>query len=371
MKENINLLYMKYSLSIVRWIVGVLFIISGLVKLNDPIGLSYKMQEFFEVWNFHFLNDYALLFSVVLNVFEVFAGAAILIGWRTKNVSWLLLLLIVFFTILTGYAYLSGKIKSCGCFGDCLPITAQQSFYKDLFLLMLIVYLVIYPYQLKETIYPLMSKLVLTAIVLAGFFIQWHVLNHLPLVDCLPFKKGKHILQQMKTPAGAIEDSFAIEFIYIKNGQQIHFNQDQFPADFDSTYEYVGRNDVLIKKGNGLKAAITDFSLFTHNRVDTTLAILQSTHKIVLLLVQDANDINLWESSFESVQKYAAKLGVPLFIVSAEADKLQPHFVNTPILSCDATVLKTAARVKPTYFLLQGDLILDKKSYLDVDQLFQ
>src|SRR6476620_3043828 len=131
----------KKSLLVIRWIVGLLFIFSGLVKANDPLGLSYKMQEFFEVWNLHFLNDYTLLFSLVMNVFEVLAGVAVIIGWRMKLFIWLLLLLIIFFSFLTGYALFSGKIKTCGCFGYCLPLTPAQSFTKDLILFVLILIL--------------------------------------------------------------------------------------------------------------------------------------------------------------------------------------------------------------------------------------
>ena len=57
-----------------RWLVGLLFIVSGLVKVNDPAGLSYKMQEFFEVWGWHGLHDYTLWLAIVMNIFEVVAG---------------------------------------------------------------------------------------------------------------------------------------------------------------------------------------------------------------------------------------------------------------------------------------------------------
>ena len=126
---------MKAAVNIARIIVGVLFIFSGLVKANDPLGLSYKMQEFFELWGMHQFNSWTLLLSVLMNAFEIIAGFALLLGWRIKLFSWLLLLLIVFFTFLTGYAYLSGKFRSCGCFGDCLPITPKTSFLKDVALL--------------------------------------------------------------------------------------------------------------------------------------------------------------------------------------------------------------------------------------------
>src|SRR3954471_7531855 len=129
---------MKKLLIVIRWIVGLLFIFSGLIKANDPLGLSYKMQEFFEVWGWHGLNDYTLALSVLMIAFEIIAGVAVLVGWQMKLFSWLLLLLTIFFTFLTGYALFSGKIRECGCFGDCIPLTADQSFIKDLVLLVLI-----------------------------------------------------------------------------------------------------------------------------------------------------------------------------------------------------------------------------------------
>ncbi|HXL56684.1 MAG TPA: MauE/DoxX family redox-associated membrane protein, partial [Chitinophagaceae bacterium] len=134
---------MRKSLIVIRWIVGLLFIFSGLIKANDPLGLSYKMQEFFEVWGLQNLNNYTLAFALVMNVFEVLAGVAVIIGWRMRLFSWLLLLLIIFFTFLTGYAYISGNIKTCGCFGDCIPLTPLGSFIKDIALLVLIIILFI------------------------------------------------------------------------------------------------------------------------------------------------------------------------------------------------------------------------------------
>src|SRR5258706_6796802 len=132
---------MKPTINIARVIVGVVFIFSGLVKANDPLGLSFKMQEFFELWGMAKFNSWTLLMSVLMNAFEIIAGFALLLGWRIKLFSWLLLLLILFFTFLTGYAFLSGKFRNCGCFGDCLPITPKTSFIKDLVLLGLIGFL--------------------------------------------------------------------------------------------------------------------------------------------------------------------------------------------------------------------------------------
>src|SRR5215211_7328625 len=140
---------MKILVNIARIIVGILFIFSGLVKANDPLGLSYKMQEFFDVWGMSGLNDFTLAFSIIIIAFEIIAGVAVLIGWQFRLFSWLLLLLIIFFTFLTGYAVLSGKIRECGCFGDCIKLTAMDSFIKDLVLTGLIVLLFINRHKIK------------------------------------------------------------------------------------------------------------------------------------------------------------------------------------------------------------------------------
>ncbi|MBL0254502.1 MAG: DoxX family membrane protein [Chitinophagaceae bacterium] len=140
---------MKTLITIVRFIVGALFIFSGLVKAIDPLGLAYKMQEFFEAWAsggllpglLNSLNAQALPFSITMITLEVVVGIGLIIGWQKKFFSWILLLLVVFFTFLTGYVLFSGKIRACGCFGDCIPLTPIQTFTKDIILFILALFL--------------------------------------------------------------------------------------------------------------------------------------------------------------------------------------------------------------------------------------
>eukprot|EP01035_Chromulina_nebulosa_P053230 gene53230-72727_t len=80
------------------------------------------MDEYFAVWGWDGASAYSLYLSLTMNVFEIVAGIALLLGFAPKLFTWLLLLLIIFFTFLTGYAVFSGKIKTCGCFGDCIPL---------------------------------------------------------------------------------------------------------------------------------------------------------------------------------------------------------------------------------------------------------
>ena len=95
---------------------GVLFIVSGLVKAIDPVGTAFKMEEYFTEFQyafegtwfgfmkpvFHFLSEISLIFSVAMIVFEIILGLMLLLGHRTKLTSWAFLLLVLFFTMLTG-----------------------------------------------------------------------------------------------------------------------------------------------------------------------------------------------------------------------------------------------------------------------------
>lgn len=360
---------MRTIITFIRWFVGLLFIFSGLIKANDPLGLSYKMQEFFEVWGWHSLNEYTLLFSLGMNVLEVVAGVAVIVGWRKNSVSWMLLLLIVFFTFLTGYALFSGKIKTCGCFGDCLPLTPAMSFGKDILLLVLILILLFtnrrVPSMMSESgavIYVILS-------VFATGVLQWYVLKYLPIVDCLPYKKGNDITEQMKIPAGAIPDSFAIVFQYKKDGKDVFFDQASFPADFDSTYEYIDRKDKLIKKGNGLTAKIIDFTLQHLSGTDTTAAVFANTNPYVLVFAKDMNNAAEWSDKLDVLRKKWAAKNITVAIVTADTEKAVALFPGTTIIRCDATVIKTAARVNPTFFLMEGAKITNKLSLAKADAL--
>jgi len=353
---------MKILITIARIIVGILFIFSGLVKANDPLGLSYKMQEFFEVWHWYFLNDYALAFALAMNVFEIVAGVAILVGWRTKLFTWLLFLLIVFFTFLTAYAAFSGKIAACGCFGDCIPLNSMQSFWKDVILFVLILFLLINHKKIKPVTSAKTSLVILLISTIASVALEWYVLKHLPIVDCLPYKKGNDLLEQMKMPEGYIPDEYTYTFTYEKSGKQYEFNENNLPEDID-TYTFIDTKQKLVKKGNDLKAKISDFNLVTETGNDTTQALLSSPGKYVLIL-SDETDPKEWAAAkYDRAFWLEIKKKVPVFIVAS----IPVYVEGIPTLKCDGTVIKTAGRAKPTYFVMQGAKVLGKFSYADAD----
>ena len=144
----------KVALNFSRWFVGVLFIFSGLIKANDPLGFGYNLQEYYEVFHISYLNGWATGIAIILCGLEIVLGALWLFGFWKSQVTKGLLVLIVFFTFLTFVSAAFKVVTSCGCFGDAIPLTPWQSFDKDLILLALIVYL----YLHREKINPITTK---------------------------------------------------------------------------------------------------------------------------------------------------------------------------------------------------------------------
>ena len=362
---------MKRYLTFIRWFVGLLFIFSGLIKANDPLGLSYKMQEFFEVWGLQSLNDYTLAFALVMNVFEVLAGVAVIIGWRMRLFSWLLLLLIIFFCFLTAYAYITGNIKTCGCFGDCIPLTPLTSFIKDLILLILILVLFVNRNNIRPSIHTPLPQIILLLSIAGVVFLQWYALNYLPLKDCLPYKVGDNIVANMQVKPGD-EPVSQFTYVYKKDGKTIELSQDSLEkVNLDSTYEFVKRNEKVIKEG--VPAKIAEFSLISLDGNDTTSDIFNQQNYYVMLFANDFSTYGKWHNKDfdELLNKLSAK-HIPFFLVTSQKDKAVELFGNDKrvnILICDGTVIKTAARVNATYFIMQKADVKGKYSYKNFDEL--
>ena len=394
---------MKIAINIIRIFVGLLFIFSGLVKANDPLGTAYKMEEYFEVWNrdlasgsfflknalmnlFHFLNDHTLFLSVTMNAFEIIAGAALLLGWRMKLFSWLLLLLMIFFTILTGYTYKTGQPTNCGCFGDCIKITPQFSFYKDVLLSALILIILFTRKYIQPVFKPALNTALMLLVTVFSFGLQWYSLRYLPPVDCLPFKQGNSIPEKMKIPANAIPDVFETRLVYknIRTNEKKKMTQDEFNNSKiweDSTWKWDTTFTKLVKKGKNNEAAIKSFSLIGPTIVDTltgketkevTSSILSLPRVLLFFNTELPGSSPSWKNDLLEVYNEARDRGIPFYFVFPDRDSAISRyskfgFTNADGLSLDLTAIRTAARSNQTLYLLKHGNIAGKWSYANLD----
>jgi hypothetical protein len=324
------------------------------------------MQEFFELWHLTGFNHFTLALSIAMNAFEIIAGFALLLGWRIRLFSWLLLLLILFFTFLTGYTYITGKPTNCGCFGDCIPITSRTSFLKDVALTVLIGFIFWQRDKIRPA-FPGRTNWALMALVsVFSFGLQWYALSYLPPVDCLPYKKGNNLSEKMKIPPGAVPDSFAIRFVYEKSGKQFEFAPADLPADLDS-YEYISRTDKLIRKGNA-EPPIKGFALTGVTDQDSTDIILSQPFAVIVFCEDFRTPFSQWKGELERLNAAARTKNIPVYAVTSRRDEAMQHFAGSslagiPVFVCDYTAIRTAARTNPCVYLLKQGTVVDKQGY--------
>lgn len=361
---------MKYLLWVIRIVVAVLFIFSGLVKANDPLGLSYKMDEFFEVWHMYWMMPYSLALSILMIAFEIIAGVALLLGYAYRVFSFLLLLLITFFTFLTAYVLFSGKIKECGCFGDCIKISNEETFWKDVILLVLGLVLVIFRKQIAPILAHKTGTILMVLTAIFAFGVQWYALEHLPFYDCLPYKVGVNVVEDRKMPPGAVPDQYESIMIYEKDGVQKEFTMQNYPWQ-DTTWKFVDRKDKLIKKGNA-EPKIRDYVITDYNGTEYTDQILQTPGNSFLWYVRSTDDAHMDNiDDLKALINTCRQQGVPFYILCSDNKDKAYAFVDkydlkaAELVVLDRTVSKTAMRSNPGLMLLEEGVIKGKWSYRD------
>ncbi len=366
---------MKLLVTVSRIFTGLLFVFSGLVKAIDPRGLAYKMQEFFEAWAhdgffpkwMDLCNDHSLLLSVGMITLEVLVGAALLLGWRSKWTTALLLSLILFFTFLTGYVLFTGNIRACGCFGDCIPLTPIQTFSKDLILLLMCILLIVKRAYIQPISSSLVSYISLGGVVLFTLLLQYHALTYLPLIDCLPYQKGNNLLELRKMPANAIPDKYDYVFVYSKEGIKKDFSVSNLP---DSSWAFVERKQVLVQKGSNNTPLINDFSFTTTSGTDTTESILGQQSAYYILFIKDVEThAGDWKEDKALIESLVNQ-NLPVYVVTAQRKQviyqlstLLPPKKIPPVFTCDATAIKSAARTNPVLFEMKGPVVQEKISW--------
>lgn len=355
-----------------RIFVGVLFIISGLIKLNDPVGFSFKLEEYFaeDVLNVPFLIPAALAIAVIMVILEVILGIALLVGYKTKLTVWSLLAMIVFFTFLTFYSAYFNKVTDCGCFGDALKLTPWESFTKDVVLLFFL--LIIYFNQ--QYIQPLFNGRINGAIVLTTTFLSvfmgYWVLNHLPLKDFRAYKVGTNIPEDMSIPENAEKAIVEMLFIYNVNGVPTEFGENDL-ANLPEGAEFVDRKDKVISEG--YVPPIHDFSMEI-NDADLKDTLLQE-EKLMLFISYDlslakANGM----SQLEALHQKAKAQGYKVIGMTASQENeiqsaKQKYGLTFDYYFCDATTLKTIERANPSIVTLNKGTIVQKVHYNDIEDL--
>lgn len=407
---------MKYLLSFARIIVGNLFIFSGIVKANDPLGFSYKLEEYFVEFgmDWGWLHEVLVPLAAAICIAEIVLGIAVLVGYRMKEVSWSLLLMIVFFTILTGASAIFEIVRSCGCFGDAIPLTPWESFYKDLVLLALILIIfigknTIKPFEDKKSdiafliisvaiMIPLSiqlqwnAPLIFTAVVLSiGLLLKYlkaeyaaigavtasllgsiwfsiFAVDHLPFRDFRPYAVEKNLPEQMVLPEGAKPPIYENILTY-KNtvtGEEKSYTTSEYTKVKlweNKDWEWVSTDSKLIQEGD--EAKITDLSILTHDSRDITDEVLAEP-KLLWIICYDLSLTSTEKlDDVRTLANLAEQNGVKVMVLSSAGEKQKNQFIkdnnfNFDFFITDGIVLKTMLRSNPGIMYLENGTVKGK-----------
>lgn len=355
---------MRIFFEIARYLVGALFIFSGAIKVNDPVGTAIKLQEYFEVFAydfapfFEYLIPAALFFAVVLSVLEVVLGIALIIGYKIPLTSWILLAMIVFFTFLTFYSAYFNKVTDCGCFGDAIKLTPWQSFYKDIILLILIVVIFINRKKYGSWSAPMHQHIQMLAATALFTFLAIYAIAHLPFIDFRAYAAGNHLPTLMEP-----SEELKYEYVMEKDGQEFIF--DTYPS--DKSYEFKSMNLVNPEA----QPKITDLSIWNDEGEFTDQ--LMTGNKL-LIIIHDASKAS--RENIVDIKKLAATvLNAKTWVLTSsghEEFEAFRHEVQLPVpyYYADATVLKTMIRSNPGIMLLSNGTVLGKWHYNDVPSAY-
>jgi len=339
-----------------RFFVGGLFIFSGLIKLNDPVGTEIKMEEYFEVFTqdfgslFHYFIPWSMEIGMILIVLEVALGVAILLYYRMNLTTVVMLLLMVFFTFLTFYSAYFNKVTDCGCFGDAIKLTPWESFTKDCVLMVFVLHLFWYRKRYVPVLRTLEGQAVMLITVAVAGWLGIYAIRHLPFIDFRAYRVGNNIPAQMLPPEQPI-----IEYTFTKDGADVTSTQ-YLPAEQGYTYK-----SSRVVNEDKIKPKITDYSVTSvtgENMTDSTF------HGARLFLIM-YDVAKTSEANIGAIRDLTAALEGKvscLVLTSSSADQVEvfrhEHQLAIPYAFADATVLKTIIRSNPGIALWKDGTVL-------------
>ncbi|HET9571300.1 MAG TPA: BT_3928 family protein [Bacteroidales bacterium] len=360
---------LKILTHVARLLLGLTFVFSGFVKAIDPLGSTYKIEDYLDAFGWVYFKDFSFLMSVLLSATEFFLGIALLIGVYKHSISLMLFLFMIFLTPLTLYIAIANPVTDCGCFGDALVLSNTATFIKNLVLLVLAFFVYFNNDKFITFFGRHTSRYTAFWCALFPLLLSTWSYRHLPLIDFLPYKVGNNLPSLMKAPAGAPTDSITTIFIYEKNGKQKKFTLDKAPF-ADTTWKFVDREDIAVRQG--YRSPIHDFVLELPEQGDITNKVL-TDHSYTFLFVsnklEDMNYNHLQE--ILDVKSYANQHGYRFLALTNSSprgieDWKYEYDDAMTFCSLDDRTLKTMIRSNPGLILIKDGTVYQKWGFRDV-----
>lgn len=359
---------------LLRFIIAIIFILSGFVKAVDLVGFSFKMEEYFapDVFNMPFLEKFALVLSVIMVVLELWLGFMLLLKLKLKFTLSALIALCIFFGFLTFYSAYFNVVTDCGCFGDAIKFTPWQSFIKDIILLvgLLVVFLLYrkdfkqkdeYSYNETPNSYSKLKYGFLAICSVIMIYIMTMGIVNEPLIDFRDYKIGTDLKAEKKKIE---QNPFEYKTIYSmknsKTNEVKKVNQDDYIKNTEYWQEgspwkiEEGKNESLLIK-EGYKSEIAKFKIEDPTGADLTAEIINAPEAI-LIFAYHPKDV-----SPDLLKQVEAKVNANKNAVKYGVSTIPTTFKTVKNTIMDGTAIKTIARSNPFVLTLKNGKIIDKQ----------
>ena len=351
-----------------RILLGIVFVFSGFVKVVDPLGSAYKFVDYFVAFRLEFLEPVAFPLAVFLIAAEFIIGISLLTGFKIEMGAWGVMIFMSVFTLLTLVLAIFNPVEDCGCFGDAIVLTNWETFYKNLVLMVFVVFVFI-SRKKYQIVFPANVEMTILSVILL-VFVAFSIYSyyHLPLIDFRPYNVGTYIPEKMEIPEGAPQDEYKTILIYEKDGIKKEFTIEDYPWQ-DTTWKFVDQKSYLIKEG--YLPAIHDFDIIDSEGYEITDLVLSDENYSFLMIsysLSGANQNGLNKAN--DIALYCNQYNLNFYCLTASTSSEIDVMSNTMDLNfdfffTDETTLKTVIRSNPGLVLLKDGIIVGKWHYND------
>ncbi|MCB2218889.1 MAG: hypothetical protein KQI35_00740 [Bacteroidetes bacterium] len=356
-----------FHVSVARTLLGLLFLFSGFVKGVDPIGTQYRIEDYFIAFGTEWAMPLALPLSVILNGVEFILGGMLLLNLRLKLTIWIVLFVMVGFTIVTINDALNNPVPDCGCFGDALIISNWQTMYKNLVIDAFLL-IVLFGHSKTKKWFSARMEWVLGLIILVGFTgFQIYNIRHLPLLDFRNWKVGNHMVNENPLPK-----KFYLTYRNIETGIEKEYLSPDYPYNdsvWMSNWEFVGQRVV------DPNPRLHDLSIEDQNGDNYTAALIENPDFQFLIIIESIPHASL--KKIDEIRQFIQQCnvqGVSIALITSSLpetvdDFTEEHDLQVDPYFADDITLKAMIRSNPGLILLKDGLVLDKWHYNDWPQL--
>ncbi len=346
-----------------RILTGATFIFSGLTKMIDVWGFIYKIEQYLAVWDMTQPRSLVLSVAMGLSGVEFLLGCFMLTGCYKRVSAWAMSLIMLGMLPLTFYIMVANPVSDCGCFGDFLVIPNSATFFKNVVLMAMLVYLLFNNSVVAGlfTTYSqwLVAFIAFVYIILVGLFGY----NIQPMVDFRPYKTGSPLLGDV---AGEVDDAASgMTFIYEKNGEKREFDGNNLP---DSTWTFVDRKDNAIAAPDSERT----FTIYDGDNDVTSEVILDSGMQVLLLIPElDRIDVSSTYLINEMNRYIESRGGVMTGIIGSDDSGLDLwrdiSLASYQLFTAEDTEIKSLARGNVAVVYLKDGVIVWKRSLASID----